>query len=173
MNLKYLNEQAEIGLSNIKQLVVKYLKIRQYDKTYEEQVKEYGLRDLNITTEIIIPESINKTILERVYTFYIDMNICDQLIDHIIQDINMNIDQIEHNEEISINKLLENLYDIKVEVEHNVNEAKNIIESEDIPLPNPMADFDKSMERRVRDFLIIQFLIDKLNKFCEIMNQII
>lgn len=100
-------------------------------------------------------------VMDKVNNFYFNMTVCDKLIDIITENTETHKDEIEHGEEIPISDIINSLTEIKGEVNKTIDEAKslntNILSINDV-------NFDVDMERRVRDFLVIKYVIEKLNE---------
>lgn len=101
---------------------------------------------------------------KKIHDFYLNLHTFDQLIDLASQDTSENKTQIEHGEEISIDKIMKFLQAVKGEIKFNMQEAESLLEILEIEKPNLAENtvaFNASIGRRVRDFLIIKNLIEE------------
>lgn len=122
-----------------------------------------NLQIKNIDCNVLII-TFSFQILDKVNTFYFNMKICDCLIDYATEYTETHKDQIEHSEEIEISSIIKNLKEIKNEVDNNINEIKSLIINQSITDPTVNFVDDNVGDRRIRDFLIIKFVIEKLNE---------
>ncbi|XP_046802466.1 uncharacterized protein LOC124418842 [Lucilia cuprina] len=160
---KYVYQMASTSLSDIKNIVNTYLEKRKYGKSYNDLIEEYKFRDLLIKPEAKIPDTIKNEDCRKIYVFYFNLKLCQQLIDYVIDYTNKHKEEIEHAEEILVDDII-NAFNIiqRDYVNKCILEIEEIVQTDS--WPKPSVNFDENMERRVRDFLVMKFLINELTR---------
>uniref|UniRef100_A0A1B0FAX1 Uncharacterized protein n=1 Tax=Glossina morsitans morsitans TaxID=37546 RepID=A0A1B0FAX1_GLOMM len=172
MIFKNIRKQMGSSLQYIRNLFDEYLRSRE-GKTYEEMLELWRLHDLEIRYPQRKVIKMDNELHTEVLKFYLNLHTFEQLIADVIADVNVNKTNIEHGEEYSAKKIIQFFDKLKKEVRFNIQEAETVLQDLTIEKPNleeNIVDYNKTVNRNTRDFLIVHKLIEEIKHVYELVE---
>uniref|UniRef100_A0A1B0GAI1 Uncharacterized protein n=1 Tax=Glossina morsitans morsitans TaxID=37546 RepID=A0A1B0GAI1_GLOMM len=147
MIFKNIRKQMNSSLQYIRNLFDEYLRLRE-GKTYEQMLELWKLH-----------------VLENRFPQRKVVKTDNELIADVIGDVNVNKTNIEYGEEYSAKEIIQFFNKLKKQVRFNIEEAETVLQDLTIVKPNLeeiIVDYNKTVNRNIRDFLIADKLIEEI-----------